>query len=132
MSMTNYLEEALLNAALRGVSYSSPSGVYLALSSGVVDESQVGLGEVTNTGYVRQSVSFFAPTQVNGSGLLYNSNTVEYPEAVDSWGTITHAIIFDNASSGNAMFVSNFENQRTVTSGTALRIPVSGLSVYLN
>lgn len=58
--MSNYLENALLNAVLRNTSYTSPSTVFVALYTS--DPTDAGSGtEVSGGSYARKSVTFGSP-----------------------------------------------------------------------
>ena len=95
-AMSNYLENALINATLRNTSYTSPSTVYVALFTS--DPTDAGSGtECSGSAYVRQSATFGTPSD----GASSISADVEFPQATGAWGTITHFGIFDASSSGN-------------------------------
>ena len=61
MPMSNYLANAVANAALRNTSYTSPSTVYAALYSTAPTPSTSGT-ELTGNGYARVSTTFTSPT----------------------------------------------------------------------
>jgi hypothetical protein len=66
--MSNYLENALINATLRNTSYTPPTTVYVALFTS--DPTDAGSGtEVSTAGtsYARQSATFGAPS--NGASV---------------------------------------------------------------
>ena len=83
--MSNYLENALINATLRNTTYTSPSTVYVALFTS--DPTDAGSGtEVSGGSYARQSATFGAPS--NGASSI--SSAIEFPQATGNWGTVTH------------------------------------------
>ena len=55
--MSNYLENALINATLRATTYTSPATVYVALFTTDPTDANSGT-EVTGGGYARTAVSF--------------------------------------------------------------------------
>ena len=116
-AMSNYLENALINATLRNTSYTSPSTVYVALFTS--DPTDAGSGtECSGSGYARQSATFSAPD-------------VSFPQATGAWGTITHFGIFDASSSGNLLYHGALTASKTIASGDLLKITSTNLTVTL-
>lgn len=125
-AMSNYLENALINATLRNTSYTSPSTVYVALFTS--DPTDAGSGtECSGGAYARQSATFGAPS--NGASSI--SADVEFPQATGSWGTITHFGIFDASSSGNLLYHGALTASKTIATGDVLKITSSNLTVTL-
>ena len=125
-AMSNYLENALINATLRNTSYTSPSTVYVALFTS--DPTDAGTGtECTGGAYVRQSATFGAPSD----GASSISADVEFPQATGAWGTITHFGIFDASSSGNLLYHGALTASKTIATGDVLKITSSNLTVTL-
>ena len=81
--MSNYLENALINATLRNTSYTSPTTTYLALYTSDPTDADTGT-EITGGSYVRQAITFGAPS----NGTSTNSAAVEFPQATADWGII--------------------------------------------
>ena len=69
--MSNYLENALINATFRNTAYTSSATVYVALYTAVTD-AEAGTGtEVANSAsYARTAVTFGAPS----NGVISNSS----------------------------------------------------------
>ena len=87
-AMSNYLENALINATLRNTSYTSPSTVYVGLFTS--DPTDAGSGtEVSGGSYARKAMTFGSPS----NGASTNSGAVEFDQATGNWGTITHFAI---------------------------------------
>ena len=125
-AMSNYLENALINATLRNTSYTSPSTVYVALFTS--DPTDAGSGtECTGGAYVRQSATFGAPSD----GASSISADVEFPQATGSWGTLTHFGIFDASSSGNLLYHGALTASKTIATGDVIKITSSNLTVTL-
>ena len=125
-AMSNYLENALINATLRNTSYTSPSTVYVALFTS--DPTDAGTGtECSGGAYVRQSATFAAPSD----GASSISADVEFPQATGAWGTITHFGIFDASSSGNLLYHGALTASKTIATGDVLKITSSNLTVTL-
>ncbi len=124
--MSNYLENALINATLRNTSYTSPATVYVALFT--TDPTDAGTGtEVSGGSYARVSVSFDAPS----NGVTTNSGAVTFPTATGSWGTITHIGLMDALTTGNLLYHTALDASKAVASGDIFTIGTGNLSVTL-
>ena len=127
--MSNFLENALINATLRNTTYTAPATVYVSLWT--TDPTDAGSGtEVSTSGtsYARQSVTFGAPS--NGASL--NTTAVEFPQATASYGTVGWIGINDAASSGNLLYHSPLTTSKTIDTGDIFKIAIGSLSVTLS
>lgn len=124
MSASNYLEAALLNATLRNTSYTSPATVYVALFTTNPDEPATGT-EVSASGYARQSAAFAAPS----GGACLNSALITFGPAGASWGTITHAAIFDASSGGNMLYYGALSVNKAIATNDSFTFAAGSLSV---
>lgn len=124
--MSNFLEDALINATLRNTSYTSPATVYVGLYTSDPGEGNTGT-EVSGNSYARTSVTFGAPS----NGVSTNSAAVTFPTATGSWGTITHIGILDASTSGNLLYYSPLDSSKTILSGDIFTISIGNLSVTL-
>jgi len=125
-ALSNYLENALINATLRGQAYTAPSTVYLALFTSDPTDSGTGT-EVTGGAYARQAITFGAPS--NGSSS--NSADVLYPTATAAWGTITHFGIYDAATAGNLLYQFPITTAKTIASTDQLKVSAGDITVTL-
>lgn len=124
--MSNYLENALINATLRNTAFTSPTVVYLALYTTDPTDADTGT-EVSGGSYARQSITFGAPS----NGVSTNSAAIEFPQATGSWGTITHVAIRDALTLGNMLYHTPLDASKTIASGDIFRIAIGSLSVTL-
>lgn len=125
-ALSNYLENALINATLRGQAYTAPTTVYLALFTS--DPTDAGTGtEVTGGSYARQAITFGAPS--NGSSS--NSADVLFPTATAAWGTITHFGIYDAATAGNLLYQFSITTSKTIASTDQLKVSAGDITVTL-
>lgn len=124
--MSNYLENALVNATLRNTSYTSPATVYVALYTTDPTDADTGT-EVSGNGYARQSVTFSAPS----NGATSNSSAVEFPQATGSWGTVAYIGLRDASSGGNLLYHTALDASKTIATGDVFRIAAGSLSVTL-
>lgn len=125
--MSNYLENALINATLRNTAYTSPTTVYVGLFTS--DPTDAGSGtEVSGGSYARTAVTFGAPS----NGASTNSAAVEFPQATGDWGTITHIGILDASSSGNLLYHTALDTSKVIQTGDIFKIATGNLSVTLS
>lgn len=131
MSMSNYLEEAILNAVFRNTPFTSPTTVHVALYTNDPTEADTGT-EVTGGAYARRQVTFTAPTQVGGKATISNSAEIMFPEATANWGTVTHVGIRSAASGGNLLYYGPVSNARSILANDQLRFKVGELILDLD
>lgn len=125
-AMSNYLENALINATLRNTSYSSPATVYAALFTS--DPTDAGTGtEVSGGSYARKAITFGAPS----NGASTNSGAVEFDQATGNWGTITHFAIFDALTTGNMLYHGALTTSKTIETGDVFKFAAASVTVTL-
>lgn len=125
-AMSNYLENALINAVLRNTSYTSPSVVYVGLYTSDPTDANTGT-EVSGGSYARKAVTFGAPS----NGASSNSALIEFNQATANWGTVTHMGILDASTSGNLLFHGALTSSKTIENGDVFKFDASSLSVTL-
>jgi hypothetical protein len=124
--MSNYLENALINATLRNTAYTSPTTVYVGLYTSDPGEGNTGT-EVSGGSYARTAVTFGAPS----NGVSTNSASVTFPTATGTWGTVTHIGILDASTSGNLLYYTALDASKSIASGDVFTISTGNLSVTL-
>jgi hypothetical protein len=124
--MSNFLEDALINATLRNTTYTSVATVYVSLWTS--DPTDAGSGtEVSGGSYARTAVTFGAPS----NGVTTNSADVTFPTATASWGVVGWIGINDAATSGNLLYHTILDSSKTIDSGDIFKISTGNLSVTL-
>lgn len=124
--MSNYLENALINATLRNTSYTSPATVYVGLYTSDPTDANTGT-EVSGGSYARTAVTFGAPSD----GVSTNSAAVEFPQATGSWGTVGWIGLLDASTSGNLLYHTALDASKPIASGDIFKIATGSLSVTL-
>jgi hypothetical protein len=124
--MSNYLENAVINAVLRNTSYTSPAAVYVGLYTSDPGEGNTGT-EVSGGSYARTAVTFGAPS----NGVSTNSASVTFPTATGTWGTVTHIGILDASTSGNLLYYTPLDASKSIASGDVFTISTGNLSVTM-
>ena len=125
--ISNYLENALINATLRNTAYTSPTTVYVALYTTDPTDADTGT-EVSGNAYARQSVTFSAPS----NGATSNSAAVEFPQATGSWGTVAYIGLLDASSGGNLLYHTPLDASKTIATGDVFRIAIGSLTVTIS
>ena len=125
MALTNYLENALLNATVRNTTYTSPATVYLALYNVAPTASTAGT-ELSGSGYSRQAITFNAPS----GGSVTSNVTVTFGPATGNWSTINATAVVDASTSGNIMYFTTTAGQN-ILSGSSLVIGSGNVSITL-
>jgi hypothetical protein len=124
---TNYLEDAVLNAVLRNVSFTSPATVYVGLFTADPGEAGSLAAEVSGGSYARVSVAFGAPS----GGTCANTGILTFPTATVSWGIVTYAAILDSGTllSGNILYKGVLAASKTVDIGDTVSYAIGALTV---
>lgn len=122
--ISSFLAHKLLDHVLRGVTYSPPSAVYMALYTSNPGDEDTGT-EVSGNGYQRQAVTFSSAENRR----IVNSNQVEFPEATGPWGTITHFGLRDAQTGGNLLFYGELTAPVTIGQGQQLIFKIGDIIV---
>lgn len=126
--MSDYLENALLNATLNGTSFTGVATPYVSLHT--ADPTDAGTGtEVSGGSYARTSASFATASGTSGS--VATDADVTFPTATASWGTVTHIGIWDASSAGNMLYHTPLDASKTIDSGDIFKITSGNLTVTL-
>jgi hypothetical protein len=125
-AMSNYLENALINATLRATTFTSPTTVYVGLYTSDPTDANTGT-EVSGGSYARKAMTFGAPS----NGASTNSSAVEFDQATGSWGTVTHFGILDASTSGNLLYHGALTSSKVIESGDVFKFASAAVSVTL-
>lgn len=125
--ISNYLENALINATLRNTTYTSPATVYVGLYTTDPTDANTGT-EVSGGSYARQSVSFGAPSD----GLSASDADVTFPQATANWGTVGWIGILDADTGGNLLYHTVLDAAKTIETGDIFKIASTNLTVQLS
>lgn len=130
---SDYLEDTLFNATLRGGSYTG-GAVFAALFTSNPTDAGTG-SEVKDSAYVRQrahatvaSDGFTVPS--NGSGS--NTRTLVFPAIADIQITVTHWGLFDAQIGGNLLYHAPLTNPKTLDPSDVLSFPIGSMVVTLS
>jgi hypothetical protein len=125
--MSNYLENKLLDHALKVAAYTQPTQVYIALftaDNGL--EAGTLTGEVSGGAYARTTATFGAAA----SGTSTNSADITFPTASGAnWGTVSHMAIIENSAGTNVLYHGTLTASKVVNDGDTFKFTAGNLSV---
>ncbi len=124
-AFSDFLEDALLNATLRNVAYTSPATVRLALATASFTDANTTANEVTGGSYARQAIAFNAPS----GGACSNTAAVNFTNMPAV--TVSHFGIYDAATGGNLLYHGAFTTSVTTASGDTLTVGAGQLTITL-
>lgn len=137
-NMSNYLEGKLIDHIFRGIEYTMPSVLAVALCTASPNESSTGstLTEVGNgNGYSR---SVLNPNETNWSGVsdgtTHNQQTVSFSPATGNWGTVTSLAICDSSTwgGGNVLFYADLTEPQSITANKVFSFVAGNISVQID
>jgi len=132
-AFSNYLENELINATLRGGTYTG-GGVFVALFT--ADPTDSGSGtELPDSGYRRQRAHSTVPSDgftVPANGTSSNARNIVFPPIVDTQVTVTHWAILDSQAGGNMLYHAALLNPKTLDPTDVLSFPIGSLTVTLS
>lgn len=138
-ALTNYAENKIVDALLRGQALGAPATFYIRLNTTSCSDSASGT-EVTGGSYARvavvSSLANWAGTQSAGSttastgtgGTTSNNGTISFTTPTAGWGTVTSVEWMDAASAGNSWICVALTVNKTVNSGDTVNFPAASLT----
>jgi hypothetical protein len=145
-AQSNYLRNKLIDLYFRGVSFTAPTSLYVALfTTTPSDPGGTGGTEVSGVSYARQNL---APSTTNWaatngattttnpssgtSGTTSNNVAINFPTAGGSWGTVVGFGIYDASTSGNLLFYGSLTASQVVGSGGTVSFAISQLTAQID
>ena len=124
-SITQYLENKIVDHILGTATYTKPSNVYIALFTTLPTKTTSGT-EVTGGSYARQTGAFTASV----AGLSSNSGNIDFTGMPTC--TVVGVGVYDSSTSGNLLFFSPLDTNRSVTAGDTFRIATGDFDISIN
>lgn len=140
-ALTDYAENKLIDALMRGQSLGAPATWYVALYTTCPTDSTAGT-EVSGGSYARVAVTAgltqWAGTQSAGStiassgtgGTTSNNASITFPAPTTSWGVVACWGITDASSSGNLWIYSALTTSKTINNGDAAPAFAAGAATF--
>lgn len=128
-SFSNYLENKILDHVFKTASFTVPTNIYIALSTADPTESGGSIAEPSGNAYARTACNAWDAAV---SGAIANTNTVTFPEATGSWGTITHFALYDASSNGNMLAFGALSQSKAITTGDTAQFAAGAIDITLD
>ena len=128
-SFTDYTENLALTWLFTTGSATRPTAWYVGLFTGAPSDTGGGT-EVSGSGYARKATG-----TLSGSGTattFTNASAIEFAVATGTWGTVSHAAIFDAETGGNMLAWAPLTTAKAIDEGDIFRIPASDLTITLS
>ena len=126
--MSDYLENAILNATLNATNYTAPAAPYVSLHT--ADPTDAGTGaELSGNAYTRQSASFATASGTGGS--VSTDADITFSAATADWGTVSHIGVWDASTGGNLLYHTALDSSKTIDTGDIFKITSGNLTVTL-
>ena len=127
MSMSNYLENKVLNHICGNGEYTAPRKCYMALLTSSSTDETAGT-EVVGAGYSRKSITFDGSVD----GVVKKLSDIVFDVAEEDWGVITSVAVFDAETDGNMLFYADLSNSQEVTQDNQMIFKAGKLTISLD
>lgn len=127
MSMSNYLENKILNHIANKEVYTAPEKCYMALLTSSSTDETIG-EEVVALDYSRKPIVFETSTE----GILTNSTDIVFDIASENWGTLTSVAIYDAETDGNPLFYADLTAPQEVLQDNQIIFKTGKLTIALD
>jgi len=151
-AMSDYLEAQMINATLRGTSFSAPDveDLHLALFVGDPTDENVTDNEVKDPWYSRKATGSWTSPSVDDEGRTrtYNSSAITFDdvqepnESEDDYSgdfddghytiTITHVGVYDASSGGNLLYHEALTTPKTLEEGDVISFAENAVIIRLD
>ena len=138
---SNYLENKLIDHIFRGQTFTKPTSLWIGLCTAAPSDSSIGT-EVTGNNYARVEISCSLANWVASQGVTSplaassgtggatsNGSTITFPTPSGEWGTVTHWVICDAATSGNVLFYGALAASKLIQSGDDVAFVANAIQV---
>ena len=123
-NMSDFLEVALLNATLNGVTLTSVNNPYISLWTS--DPTDAGSG----TAYARVASSFATASGTSGS-VATNADATWTAATGGGFGTVVWIGLHDALTGGNLLYHTALDAAKTIDAGDVFKINTGNLTVTL-
>ncbi len=131
-AFTDYLENKMLGH-LFGTAYTAPTTVYMALSTTTPTDAGGNVTEPSGNGYARVAIGNNSTNwNAASGGTVTNKTAITFPEATGSWGTVTHFVLYDAATAGNALIWGALTASKAIGTGDTASFAAGALSISLD
>jgi len=127
---SDYWENEILDHLFSKGAYAAPA-IYVALSTSDPGDDGSGAAEPAGGSYTRIETCGADWTDAGG-GCIDNADAIQFPQATDSWGTITHFALYDGLTGGHLLACGALASSLPVAAGDLVRFAPGELNVTLD
>ena len=124
MSISNYLEVALLDAVTNSTAYDNNGGMFVKLHIG--DPGEAGTSNAAGETTRKQLTN-----AASAAGVFTSVNDLAWT-SVSTSETYSYVSVWDNVSAGNCLFTGALTASKAVNSGDNFTIPTGSLTITLD
>jgi hypothetical protein len=119
MPAVDAFELILLNGIMGDADYTPPANWFVGLSTTTPNEAGGNFTEPATGSYARVSTADadWAAASGTAPATKANGNTITFPTATASWGTVTHWGLFDALSGGNLRITGILGTAKAIGNG---------------
>ncbi len=127
---SDYWENEILDHLFGKGTYTAKT-IYVALSTVDPGDDGSGIAEPAGGSYARVETSSADWTDAS-DGCIDNADAIQFPEATDSWGTITHFALYDALTGGHLLACGPLASALPIAAGDLVRFAPGELNVTLD
>ena len=127
---SDYWENEILDHLFGKGTY-TPKTIYVALSAADPGDDGSGVVEPTGGSYARVETSSADWTDAS-DGCIGNADMIQFSQAADSWGAITHFALYDALAGGHLLACGPLASALPVVAGDLVRFAPGDLNVTLD
>mgnify|MGYP000938087003 FL=1 len=121
MSFSNTIDQGFLDKFL-----TDNTTLYLALSTTTPAKDGTNVTEPTTGAYARVDVSSILS---RSGSTISNTSDIVFTTATDSWGTITHGVLYTAATDGTFVWFGALTTPKVVSSGSQCTVRTGELDI---
>lgn len=128
MSISNYLENQILDLLFDSGAFAAGANVYISLHT--ADPGETGASEVTGGSYARQAVNTTTGWDAASGGATANAAAISFASMPAV--TVTHVGIWDALTVGNNLWGGALTVSKVLNSGDTFEFAIGDLDVTLD
>ena len=128
-SLSNYVEDEILDHVLKTGAWTQPIALYVALSTADPTDDGSAIAEPVGNGYARV---LHVAWDTAASRATENTGTISFPESSGNWGTITHFFIMDASTGGNMIAHGALSASKIIGAGDNASFQDGAIDVSFN
>lgn len=124
--ISNYMANAILDHIFKNTVYTPATHLYVCLCDESPDDSSDGtsISEPDAADYAR---ILHDTWNISSGGKSTNDGSIEFTEAVASWGTISHTALTDALTAGNMLLYATLDTESPIVVGAQAIFPDESL-----